>query len=61
MRAAPERRTVVDVACLALAVVCCACSCSAAALVELRGQDPRLVAASWLRTQGLASTGEASR
>ena len=29
--------------------------------VELRGQDPRLVAQSWLRTQGLASTGEVSR
>ena len=31
------------------------------ARVELRGQDPRLVAQSWLRTQGLASTGEVSR
>jgi osmoprotectant transport system substrate-binding protein len=31
------------------------------AQVELRGQDPRLVAQSWLRTQGLASTGEVSR
>jgi len=31
------------------------------ARVELRGQDPRLVAESWLRTQGLASTGEVSR
>ena len=28
MRAAPERRTVVYAACLALAVVCCACACS---------------------------------
>ena len=31
------------------------------ARAELRGQDPRLVAESWLRTQGLASTGEVSR
>jgi osmoprotectant transport system substrate-binding protein len=31
------------------------------ARVELRGQDPRLVAESWLRTQGLASMREASR
>jgi len=31
------------------------------ARVELRGQDPRLVAASWLRTQGVASMGEVSR
>jgi len=31
------------------------------ARVELRGQDPRLVAQSWLRTQRLASTGEVSR
>ena len=31
------------------------------ARVELRGQDPRLVAQSWLRTQGLASIGEVSR
>ena len=31
------------------------------ARVELRGQDPRPVAQSWLRTQGLASTGEVSR
>jgi hypothetical protein len=31
------------------------------ARVELRVQDPRLVAQSWLRTQGLASTGEVSR
>ena len=31
------------------------------AQVELRGQDLRLVAESWLRTQGLASTGGASR
>jgi osmoprotectant transport system substrate-binding protein len=31
------------------------------ALVELRGQDPRLVAQSWLRAQGLASEGEVSR
>ena len=30
------------------------------ARVELRGQDPRLVAESWLRAQGLASTGGAS-
>src|SRR5450631_4722837 len=30
MRAAPERRTVAYVACLALAVVCCACACSSA-------------------------------
>ncbi len=30
------------------------------ARVELRGDDPRLVAQSWLRTQGLASTGEVS-
>ena len=28
MRAAPERRTVVYAACLALAAVCCACACS---------------------------------
>ena len=28
MRAAPERRTVVYAACLALAVVCCACACT---------------------------------
>jgi hypothetical protein len=27
------------------------------ARVELRGQDPRLAAGSWLRTQGLASMG----
>src|SRR5450631_2218829 len=27
MRAAPERRTVAYVACLALAIVCCACAC----------------------------------
>jgi hypothetical protein len=27
--------------------------------VELRGQDPRLVAESWLQTQGLAPVGEA--
>jgi osmoprotectant transport system substrate-binding protein len=31
------------------------------AQVELRGQDPRLVAESWLRTQGLASMGGASQ
>ena len=31
------------------------------ARVELRGQDPRLVAQSWLRAQGLASIGEVSR
>jgi len=31
------------------------------ARVELRGQDPRLAAGSWLRAQGLASTGEVSR
>ena len=31
------------------------------ARAELRGQDPRLVAGSWLRTQGLASAGGASR
>jgi osmoprotectant transport system substrate-binding protein len=31
------------------------------ARAELRGQDPRLVAQSWLRAQGLASTGEVSR
>ncbi len=31
------------------------------AWVELRGQGPRLVAGSWLRTQGLASTEEVSR
>ena len=31
------------------------------ARVELHGQDPRLVAESWLRTQGLASMREASR
>jgi osmoprotectant transport system substrate-binding protein len=31
------------------------------ARVELRGQDPHLVADSWLRTQGLASTEEVSR
>jgi osmoprotectant transport system substrate-binding protein len=30
------------------------------ARAELRGQDPRLVAESWLRTQGLASAGGAS-
>jgi osmoprotectant transport system substrate-binding protein len=30
------------------------------ARAELRGQDPRLVAKSWLRTQGLASAGGAS-
>ena len=30
------------------------------ARVELRGQDPRLVAQSWLRTHGLASAGGAS-
>ena len=30
------------------------------ARVELRGEDPRLVAESWLRAQGLASMGEAS-
>ena len=30
------------------------------ARAELRGQDPRLVAGSWLRTQGLASAGGAS-
>jgi hypothetical protein len=28
---------------------------------ERRGQDPRLVAESWLRAQGLASMGEVSR
>ena len=31
------------------------------AQVELRGDDPRLVAGSWLRAQGLASEGEVSR
>ncbi len=31
------------------------------ARVELRGQDPRLVAESWLRTQGLAPMGGASQ
>jgi hypothetical protein len=31
------------------------------ARVELRGQDPRLVAGSWLRTQRLASIGGTSR
>ena len=31
------------------------------ARVELRGQDPRPVAESWLRTRRLASTGEVSR
>ena len=31
------------------------------ARTELRGQDPRLVAESWLRAQGLASAGGASR
>ncbi len=31
------------------------------ARVELRGQDPRLVAGSWLRTQGLAPMGGASQ
>ena len=31
------------------------------ARVELRGHDPRLVAESWLRARGLASTGEVSR
>ena len=31
------------------------------ARVELRGQDPRLVAESWLQTQGLAPVGEASQ
>jgi osmoprotectant transport system substrate-binding protein len=31
------------------------------AQVELRGRDPRLVAQSWLRAQGLASIGEVSR
>ncbi len=30
------------------------------ARMELRGQDPRLVAESWLRAQGLASAGGAS-
>ena len=30
------------------------------ARAELRGQDPRLVAESWLRAQGLASAGGAS-
>jgi osmoprotectant transport system substrate-binding protein len=30
------------------------------ARVDLRGQDPRLVAESWLRAQGLASAGGAS-
>jgi len=30
------------------------------AQVELRADDPRLVAESWLRAQGLASAGEAS-
>ncbi len=31
------------------------------ARAELRGQGPRLVAQSWLRAQGLASAGGASR
>jgi glycine betaine/choline ABC-type transport system substrate-binding protein len=31
------------------------------AQVELGGDDPRLVAGSWLRAQGLASEGEVSR
>jgi glycine betaine/choline ABC-type transport system substrate-binding protein len=31
------------------------------ARAELRGQDPRLAAGSWLRTQGLASMGKVSR
>jgi len=72
MRAAPERRTVAHLACLALAVVGCAVldtvsarlsTISLRALdaqVELRADDPRLVAESWLRAQGLASAGEAS-
>ena len=30
MRAAPERRTVAHVACLALAVMCCVCACGSA-------------------------------
>jgi hypothetical protein len=29
--------------------------------LELRGDDPRLVAEGWLRAQGLASAGEALR
>ena len=37
MRAAPERRTVASVACLALAVVCCACACTAAAAADHAG------------------------
>jgi hypothetical protein len=72
MRAAPERRTVAYVACLALAVVGCAMLDSVSARlstislrvldaqVELCADDPRLVAESWLRAQGLASAGEAS-
>jgi hypothetical protein len=72
MRAAPERRTVAYVACLALAVVGCAVldtvsarlsTISPRALdaqVELRADDPHLVAEAWLRAQGLASAGEAS-
>jgi hypothetical protein len=55
MRTAPEGRAVGYAACLALAVVCGAC-----AQVELRGNDPRLVARSWLRTQELASMGGAA-
>ena len=40
MRAAPERRTVAYVACLALAVVCCACACGSAAADHADGAAP---------------------
>ena len=72
MRAAPEQRTVVYAACPAPAVVSCASArgrgrgTMSARLnigppqaLELSGQDPRPVAESWLRAQGLPAMGKA--